>query len=228
MRTICGRGYSGSGLLVSTKAAHGVINGACFICQAETVAAVVETRRQAQIFREQAKLRGMFIEYNSLAGKARLSMWHEMATRYDVEPSVAMRHRVPTATSTKAMKHVILSAITCLAMSSSVAFITGCASLSQSSNGTIRKASFGTMPDGTPVTIYTLRNASGMEARILNYGGIVQSLWVPDKNGSFGDVVLGYDNLDGYLTNSPYFGALIGRYGNRIARGTIHVEWREL
>ena len=117
------------------------------------------------------------------------------------------------------MKHVILSAITCLAMSSSMALLTGCASLSQSSNGTIRKAPFGTMPDGTPVTIYTLRNASGMEARILNYGGIVQSLWVPDKNGSFGDVVLGYDSLDGYLTNSPYFGALIGRYGNRIARG---------
>ncbi len=104
-------------------------------------------------------------------------------------------------------------------MSSSMAFLTGCASLSQSSNGTIGKAPFGTMPDGTPVTIYTLRNASGMEARILNYGGIVQSLWVPDKNGSFGDVVLGYNNLDGYRTNSPYFGALIGRYGNRIARG---------
>ena len=53
----------------------------------------------------------------------------------------------------------------------------------------------------------------------MNYGGIVQSLNVPDKNGKLGDVVLGYDNLSSYETNSPYFGALIGRYGNRIARG---------
>ena len=83
--------------------------------------------------------------------------------------------------------------------------------------GTISQAPFGNTPDGTPVEIYTLRNGKGMEARILTYGGIVQSLKVPDKNGQFDDVVLGYDNLEGYLTNnSPYFGALIGRYGNRI------------
>jgi hypothetical protein len=59
-------------------------------------------------------------------------------------------------------------------------------------------------PDGTPVEIYTLRNDKGMEARIMTYGGIVVSLKVPDKNGKFGDVVLGYDNLDGYVKNSPY------------------------
>ena len=62
---------------------------------------------------------------------------------------------------------------------------------------------FGVTQDGTPVTIYTLRNENGMEARIMTYGGIIQSLKVPDKNGKFGDVVLGYDTLDGYLTNSP-------------------------
>ena len=122
------------------------------------------------------------------------------------------------------MKHVILPAIACLAISSSMAFLTGCASLSQSSNGTISQAPFGTMPDGTPVTIYTLRNANGMEARILTYGGIIQSLRVPDKDGHFGDVVLGYDDLDSYRTNSPYFGALIGRYGNRIAQGTFTLD----
>src|ERR1700722_10331475 len=83
---------------------------------------------------------------------------------------------------------------------------------------------FGTTQDGTPVWLYTLRNKNGMEARIMTYGGIIQSLKVPDKNGKLGDVVLGYDTLDGYLTNSPYFGALIGRYGNRIAKGHFTLD----
>ena len=73
------------------------------------------------------------------------------------------------------------------------------------------------MSDGTPVEIYTLRNGQGMEARIMTFGGIVQSLKVADQTGKFDDVVLGYDNFENYLTNnSPHFGALIGRYGNRI------------
>lgn len=83
---------------------------------------------------------------------------------------------------------------------------------------------FGSAPDGAAVEIYTLRNDNGMEARILTYGGIVQSLKVPDKNGKVADIVLGYDTLDGYLTNSPYFGALIGRYGNRIAKGHFTLD----
>lgn len=83
---------------------------------------------------------------------------------------------------------------------------------------------FGKTLDGKPVEIYTLRNANGMTARIMTYGGIVQSLTAPDKNGKYGDVVLGYDTLDGYLTNSPYFGALIGRYGNRIANGHFTLD----
>ncbi|MEI9960772.1 MAG: aldose epimerase family protein [Limisphaerales bacterium] len=83
---------------------------------------------------------------------------------------------------------------------------------------------FGKTLDGKEVEIYTLRNSKGMEARIMTYGGIVVSLKVPDKNGNFDDVVLGYDNLDGYLTNSPYFGALIGRYGNRIAKGKFTLD----
>ena len=93
--------------------------------------------------------------------------------------------------------------------------LAGCASVSKS-NGTVSKASFGKLPDGTPVEIFTLRNASGMEAHICTYGGIVVSLTAPDRNGKFADIVLGYDDVDGYVTNNPYFGALIGRYGNRI------------
>ncbi len=100
------------------------------------------------------------------------------------------------------------------------ACLVGCASMSKP-QGTINQAPFGNTPDGTPVDIYTLRNSKGMEARIMTYGGIVTSLKVPDKNGNFGDVVLGFDNLDGYVNAAyqkamPYFGALIGRYGNRI------------
>ena len=94
-----------------------------------------------------------------------------------------------------------------------------CCQQAQCHSGQDRAEYFGTTQDGTPVSVYTLRNKNGVEARILTYGGILQSLKVPDKNGRLGDVVLGYDNLAGYLTNSPYFGALIGRYGNRIAKG---------
>jgi aldose 1-epimerase len=72
---------------------------------------------------------------------------------------------------------------------------------------------------GKPVELYTLKNTSGAVAKIMTYGGIVQSLEVPDKDGKLVDVVLGYDQLDDYVTNNPYFGALIGRYGNRIGGG---------
>ncbi len=78
---------------------------------------------------------------------------------------------------------------------------------------------FGTTADGAEVSLYTLKNRAGMEATITNYGGIVVSLRVPDRMGKFDDVVLGYESLTGYLKETPYFGALIGRYGNRIARG---------
>ena len=79
---------------------------------------------------------------------------------------------------------------------------------------------FGTTTDGQSVDIYTLRNRSGMEAHITNYGGIVVSLTAPDRNGKFADVVLGYNDLDTYMKPPfPYFGAIIGRYGNRIAKG---------
>ncbi len=101
--------------------------------------------------------------------------------------------------------------------------LTGCASVPPSA-GTIGAARFGNTTDGTAVQIYTLCNRDGMEARIMTYGGIVESLKVPDRNGRLGDVVLGYDNLAGYLTNSPFFGALIGRYGNRIAKGQFTLD----
>jgi aldose 1-epimerase len=99
----------------------------------------------------------------------------------------------------------------------------GCVS-HDSSPVAITEAPFGQTLDGTPVDIYTLRNANGVEAHICTYGGILVSFKGPDRNGKMGDVVLGYDSIDGYLTNSPYFGALIGRYGNRIAKGKFSLD----
>jgi aldose 1-epimerase len=101
--------------------------------------------------------------------------------------------------------------------------VAGCAALG-SSAGKISKQPFGTTLDGQPVDLYTLRNAKGAEATIMTYGGTVTSLKVPDRKGNFGDVVLGYEKLDGYLTNSPFFGCLVGRYGNRIAKAQFTLE----
>lgn len=87
----------------------------------------------------------------------------------------------------------------------------------------INKTSFGHIED-TEVYLYTLTNKHGMIVRISNYGGIVTSIVVPDKKGKFDDVVLGYDNLDGYLKDTPYFGAIVGRYANRIAKGKFTLD----
>ena len=129
------------------------------------------------------------------------------------------------------MKKFLLSTALTLA-GLGVVCLTGCASFSKSgsaSTGTITEAPFGKMPDGTPVEIYTLRNSKGAEARIMTYGGIVEKLTMPDRNGNFADVVLGFDNLEGYdntnyLNACPYFGALIGRYGNRIGGGKFTLD----
>ncbi|UCG87254.1 MAG: galactose mutarotase [Gemmatimonadota bacterium] len=88
----------------------------------------------------------------------------------------------------------------------------------------VTRAEFGQLPDGTPVDAFTLTNANGVVVRAITYGGIITSLRVPDRNGQFDDVVLGYDDLAGYLEENPYFGAIIGRYGNRIAGGRFTID----
>lgn len=88
---------------------------------------------------------------------------------------------------------------------------------------TIKKEIYGTQND-TTVHQYTLTNANGMEVRIIEFGGIVTHLFVPDKNGETEDVVLGFDRLEQYVNIHPYFGALIGRYGNRIANGRFVID----
>jgi aldose 1-epimerase len=89
---------------------------------------------------------------------------------------------------------------------------------------TVTKAGFGTMPTGESVDIYTMTNPQGMEVRAITYGGIITVLRVPDRDGRFDDVALGFDNLEGYLKNPPFFGAIIGRYGNRIGRGRFTLD----
>ncbi len=86
---------------------------------------------------------------------------------------------------------------------------------------------FGTMPDGRPVDVVTLTNAHGVEVSFIALGGIITSIRVPDRRGVFADVTLGYDTLADYLLNPPFFGALIGRYANRIAGGRFTLDGRE-
>jgi aldose 1-epimerase len=101
--------------------------------------------------------------------------------------------------------------------------VAGCTT-AQRSDSPISRAPFGRTPDGAPVELYTLRNSQGAEARIMTYGGIVVSLKMPDRAGRMGDVVLGYDTLAEYIEENPYFGCLVGRYGNRIANGTFQLD----
>lgn len=95
---------------------------------------------------------------------------------------------------------------------------------SSASADSITQRPFGKTKNGQAVTLYTLTNARGAQVRITNYGGIVQSLYVPDRRGRLGDVVLGFDSIPRYEKDSPYFGALIGRYGNRIAKGRFTLD----
>ncbi len=91
----------------------------------------------------------------------------------------------------------------------------------------ISKSVFGVMPEGRDVEQYALQNDQGMIVKIINYGGIITNIMVPDKKGKTHDVVLGFDNLESYLKTHPYFGAIVGRYANRIAGGRFKLNGKE-
>lgn len=91
----------------------------------------------------------------------------------------------------------------------------------------MKTQSFGKTPSGDEITLYTLTNAKGMEATVMNYGARVVTLKAPDRQGRIADVVLGFDSLDGYLKDNPYFGAVVGRYGNRIAKGLFTLDGKQ-
>jgi aldose 1-epimerase len=100
------------------------------------------------------------------------------------------------------------------------------AAVAQVARTSVERGPFGTTPGGEAVELFTVTNANGMRVRFTNYGGIIVSVEVPDRNGRLGDVVLGFDSLDGYLGDHPFFGAVIGRYGNRIAGGRFTLDGR--
>lgn len=97
-----------------------------------------------------------------------------------------------------------------------------CSQKKESAN--IEKTEFGVLADGSKADLYTLKNANGMEVKITNYGGIITSWTAPDKDGKYENITLGYSTVEDYEKGSPYFGALIGRYGNRIAGGKFSID----
>lgn len=109
----------------------------------------------------------------------------------------------------------ILLSLGALAASGSFALLSG---------QSVTEAPFGEMPDGSPVSLYTLTNANGLVAKITNYGGIVTELHVPDRHGELGDILLGYDKLEDYIAVTPYFNAIIGRYGNRLGNAQFTLD----
>ena len=88
----------------------------------------------------------------------------------------------------------------------------------------VEKSYFGMTPEGDSVALYTLKNEKGYVVKITNYGGIITEIHTPDRNGKMGNIVLGFDNLEQYLEGHPYFGALIGRFGNRIANARFSLD----
>jgi aldose 1-epimerase len=94
-------------------------------------------------------------------------------------------------------------------------------------NSVIEKNLYGKLPDGREVYQYTLMNKSGATMKVINFGAVVTSLTVSDRNGKFEDIVFGYDSLQGYMNDKCYFGAIAGRYGNRIGKGKFKLEGKE-
>lgn len=105
-----------------------------------------------------------------------------------------------------------------------LAALHGCPRRGATMTASVTQATFGHTPAGDTVHVFTLTNAHGLEVRAISYGGIIVSLKTPDRAGQLDDIVLGYDSLAGYLAESPYFGAIIGRYGNRIANGRFTLD----
>jgi len=106
-----------------------------------------------------------------------------------------------------------------------LAAVAACAPKGTSMNhATVHSDPFGSTPDGKAVELFTLTNAHGIEVRVMTYGATIVSIKTPDRDGHLGDIALGFDSLSGYLADSPYFGAVVGRYGNRIAKGRFTLD----
>lgn len=107
----------------------------------------------------------------------------------------------------------------------SLIFCLSCAEGTSSSG--VKKEEFGKTPDGEPVNLYTIKNSNGIELKVSEFGATLVSLKIPDKNGTFADIILGFDNLEGYINDAAYLGVTAGRYANRIANGKFTLEGKE-
>src|SRR5579863_8527316 len=112
----------------------------------------------------------------------------------------------------------------CLALAVTVLCVATSMANGPAAGANINRSVFGKMADGQTIDLFTLTNQDGMKVAVTNYGGRIVSILVPDRTGKMADVVLGYDKLDGYLGNDPFFGALVGRYGNRIAKARFSLD----
>jgi aldose 1-epimerase len=117
---------------------------------------------------------------------------------------------------------------TSLILSALAIGLTSCQKTSRiASSSAVKQEVFGKMPDGTEVKIFTLTNKNGLKARVTEYGAILVSMETPDKSGKIADITHGYDTLDGWLTNTSYFGSTVGRFGNRIGKGKFTLDGKE-
>src|SRR6266513_167778 len=121
-------------------------------------------------------------------------------------------HRTTLSTSAAALAVVVLAAAACRSTRQPLM------------HTRITQTAFGTTADGKPVELFTITNAHGVEVRAMTYGATIVSLRTPDRGGHLGDIVLGYATVAEYLAQSPYFGAIVGRYGNRIAKGRFSLD----
>jgi aldose 1-epimerase len=117
-----------------------------------------------------------------------------------------------------------MTSVRCIAPAALALALACFAQAPKKGNSAVTRSSFGKLPDGTAVDLYTVSNGKGMQARIMTYGAAVVSLTAPDKAGKYADVVHGMDNIEGYLKGVPYFGAIVGRYGNRIGKGQFQLD----
>lgn len=122
----------------------------------------------------------------------------------------------------------LLRCVTLLVFPTTILFLGGLRAHGDRGKGdSVEKTSLGRLPDGSEVERYTLRNGKGAVAKIITYGATLTELWMPDRSGKNADVVLGFDNLAGYAGDHPYFGAIVGRYANRIAKGKFSLDGKE-
>ncbi|MBZ5488662.1 galactose mutarotase [Halomonas aquamarina] len=138
-------------------------------------------------------------------------------------------HLMPTHAASVGSRLVLSAGVVALLTNLAQAQSDQEAMANSNAGSTIEQSTFGQLPDGREVESYRLTNANGVELQVINYGGTIVSLKVPDAEGNMDDIVLGFDSLDDYLSDTyqqanPYFGALIGRYGNRIAEGQFTLE----